>query len=291
MGIYLAQPITTKKVVNGQNQRLEFCAASMQGWRAQMEDAHISCLDFDGEGKHIFGVFDGHGGKVVAEFVEKYFIKQLVENQSYKNGQYVQALEETFLCMDQLITSPLGREELQNTNAGCTANVCLIVNNKLYCANSGDSRSVICVGGKAVELSEDHKPENQIEKQRIHKAGGEIYNGRVNGNLNLSRALGDMEYKRNLADENNKDPKSFLISAFPDVKEFEINTDANLIVLGCDGIWECKTNQQIVEYFNDKSQVLQNQVEQFLDSILAPCTQGNMVGLDNMSIIVVRIKH
>ena len=62
-----------------------------------------------------------------------------------------------------------------------------------YCANSGDSRSVLCRGnGKIASLSEDHKPECEIERNRIQNAGGSIVNGRVNGGLNLTRALGDL---------------------------------------------------------------------------------------------------
>jgi serine/threonine protein phosphatase PrpC len=47
-----------------------------------------------------------------------------------------------------------------------------------------------------VALSEDHKPDDPKESNRISAAGGYVVEGRVNGNLNLSRALGDMEYKR-----------------------------------------------------------------------------------------------
>lgn len=59
-------------------------------------------------------------------------------------------------------------------------------------ANSGDSRGVACVNGVTKEMSKDHKPEDKIEYDRIKKAGGEVSFGRVNGNLNLSRALGDL---------------------------------------------------------------------------------------------------
>lgn len=82
--------------------------------------------------------------------------------------------------------------------AGCTANVALLHNYKdLYVANAGDSRCVICENGTVYEMSEDHKPDLKSESDRVKKAGGYINEGRINGNLNLSRALGDLEYKKN----------------------------------------------------------------------------------------------
>jgi serine/threonine protein phosphatase PrpC len=80
---------------------------------------------------------------------------------------------------------------------GCTANVILIDNHrKLYVANAGDSRCVLARGGKAIPLSFDHKPENEEERKRIEHAGSTILEGRVDGNLNLSRSLGDLKYKQ-----------------------------------------------------------------------------------------------
>ena len=46
-------------------------------------------------------------------------------------------------------------------------------------------------------LSVDHKPDDEVEKMRINKAGGYVSEGRVNDNLNLTRAIGDLEYKKN----------------------------------------------------------------------------------------------
>lgn len=59
-------------------------------------------------------------------------------------------------------------------------------------ANAGDSRGVACINGSCKEMSKDHKPDDKIELDRIKKAGGEVSFGRVQGNLNLSRALGDL---------------------------------------------------------------------------------------------------
>jgi serine/threonine protein phosphatase PrpC len=71
----------------------------------------------------------------------------------------------------------------------------LITPNEIYCANAGDSRTVMCEHGKTVELSKDHKPDLPSERTRILKAGGEVVDGRVNGMLALSRAIGDFDYK------------------------------------------------------------------------------------------------
>ncbi|CAL5192337.1 unnamed protein product [Lathyrus oleraceus] len=81
--------------------------------------------------------------------------------------------------------------------SGSTACVAVIRNNQLLVGNAGDSRCVISRKGQAYNLSRDHKPDLEIEKERISKAGGFIHAGRVNGSLNLTRAIGDMEFKQN----------------------------------------------------------------------------------------------
>lgn len=73
----------------------------------------------------------------------------------------------------------------------------MICKNTVYVANAGDSRAYIYSGKKVVELSKDHKPDDELERKRIEGAGGFVLEGRVNGNLNLSRAIGDLEYKKN----------------------------------------------------------------------------------------------
>ena len=78
--------------------------------------------------------------------------------------------------------------------------VCIYVNHKVLtsftsifyvCMYVGDSRAVLSRAGSAIALSEDHKPLQDRELERIHKAGGFVTEqGRVNGNLNLSRSIG-----------------------------------------------------------------------------------------------------
>ena len=78
------------------------------------------------------------------------------------------------------------------SDSGCTAVVAVLKGRELYVANAGDSRCVLCRGGNAFDMSIDHKPEDPIELDRITIAGGRVtMDGRVNGGLNLSRAIGE----------------------------------------------------------------------------------------------------
>lgn len=67
----------------------------------------------------------------------------------------------------------------------------------LFANNVGDSRCVACIDGNAMALSVDHKPGDDRERKRIESAGGFVEFNRVNGNLALSRALGDFAFKNN----------------------------------------------------------------------------------------------
>lgn len=95
-------------------------------------------------------------------------------------------------------------------------------------------------------MSIDHKPEDEIELNRIIKAGGKVSSdGRVNGGLNLSRAIGDLGYKQN----KELGPKEQMITALPDVKTLTIDPATDeFIVLACDGIWNSMSSQEVVDF-------------------------------------------
>lgn len=69
------------------------------------------------------------------------------------------------------------------------------------------------------------------EKARISAAGGFVDFGRVNGNLALSRAIGDFEFKKSaeLA------PEQQIVTAFPDVVIHDVSDDDEFLVIACDG--------------------------------------------------------
>jgi serine/threonine protein phosphatase PrpC len=100
---------------------------------------------------------------------------------------------------------------------------------------SGDSRGVMSRNGVAIALSTDHKPRDSREFTRIEQAGGFVNAvGRINGNLNLSRSLGDLKYKQ----LKHLPVEAQVITAEPDVLEFSLTDADEFMVLGCDGIWD-----------------------------------------------------
>ena len=114
-------------------------------------------------------------------------------------------MEETFHQLDEMMQTDEGKEELATLHtsgenvsfAGCTATMVLITRTEVYCANAGDSRTVLAHRGHAKDLSVDHKPEDEVELARIENSGNYVSSGRINGKLALSRSLGDFEYKNN----------------------------------------------------------------------------------------------
>lgn len=99
-------------------------------------------------------------------------------------------------------------------------------------------------------MSFDHKPQDDPERERVEKAGGHVnLDGRVDGGLNLSRAIGDHSYKMNkdLSD------REQMITALPDVRKLTINpTEDEFMVLACDGIWNFMSSQEVVDFVKER---------------------------------------
>jgi len=64
---------------------------------------------------------------------------------------------------------------------------------------------------------------------------------RVNGNLNLSRAIGDLKYKGN----QHLAASEQIITAQPDVRSVELTPQDRFLLLACDGVWDVLNNQQV----------------------------------------------
>lgn len=313
----------------------------MQGWRYRNEDAHITSIN-KGPNKniHIFGVFDGHGGKEVSQFVKKHFTEEFLSNEYFLKNDIKSALEQTFLKMDELLKSENGKKELKNylklsrkedekqdkeeklknkykseemnnyilfakmldpknsdecdiaSITGCTACVLIVdeSQHKLYFANSGDSRAVLYKNGNVYQMTLDHKPDLFQEKNRIYSAQGWVAEGRVQANLNLSRSLGDLEYKQRVGLSEQKQ----MITAFPEINIEILDSTCNFVILGCDGIWDCLTNEAACEFVNqsiNKGFNLTQIVEEIMDNIITEnISNEEGIGSDNMTCIIVQFK-
>ncbi len=142
-------------------------------------------------------------------------------------------------------------------------------------------------------LSDDHKPDNPSEKARIQAAGGFVEENRVNGSLNLSRSLGDFEYKSvaNLPFDQQ------MVICDPEIRSVSRQQADEFLILACDGIWDCLTSEECVTQTREAlttraiNQPLTKITEEMFDRIVATdilSSQG--IGTDNMTCIIVQLK-
>ncbi|CAH1733074.1 probable protein phosphatase CG10417 [Aphis gossypii] len=320
MGTYLDNPVTEKVSEDMEDDTLVCGVSSMQGWRVRQEDAHFSLLDFD-KNMSLFGVFDGHGGAEVARLAVEQ-LPDMIKNQSFNVGDYENALKNAYLDFDAYLRSKTALSRMKvlaqpNDSAdagdgndendkheddinkmygfysGCTAVVALLVDKKkLYVANIGDSRCVVAVHGtKAIDMSKDHKPRNEPELSRIRLAGARVtFDGRINRDLNLSRAFGDYMYKQNTMLPITEQ----VVIALPDVQARLLNAyDGDFIVLGCDGIWDSLSSQSTVDFISNYIQEPDIKLSSICENLLSKCfsAERRSKGVDNMTCIIVKLKY
>ncbi|KAJ6088324.1 Protein phosphatase 2C [Penicillium sp. IBT 16267x] len=296
MGQTLSEPVVEKTSAEGGDDCCIYGVSAMQGWRISMEDAHAVVLDLQAKYCNednkptppdqrlaFFGVYDGHGGDKVALFTGENLHKIVAKQEAFAKGDIEQAMKDGFLATDRaILEDPKYEEEV----SGCTASTSIISKNKIWVANAGDSRSVLGVKGRAKPLSFDHKPQNEGEKARISAAGGFVDFGRVNGNLALSRAIGDFEFKKSPE----LSPEQQIVTAYPDVTVHEVTPDDEFLVIACDGIWDCQSSQAVVEFVRRgiaAKQDLYRICENMMDNCLASNSETGGVGCDNMTMTVI----
>lgn len=295
MGQTLSEPVIDKESALGADDRLVWGNSSMQGWRVSMEDAHTTILDLQEDQTRaapsedrvsFFGVYDGHGGKGVALYSGKNLHKIVASQPTFKEKDYAQALRDGFLATDRAIR---GDRRYTHDSSGSTATVALVTSSRIIVANAGDSRTVLGVRGRAKPLSTDHKPGAGVECARIRAAGGNVGMGRVNGNLAVSRGIGDFEYKRNA----DLPLEQQMITSFPDVSEHHITADDEFLVLACDGIWDCASSQRVIEFVRRgiaAHQPLNKICENLMDTYISTGDNDfnpGSLGCDNMTMILV----
>ena len=269
-------------------ERIAVGIAYSQGMRDYMQDCLSFVFQFDMDPLvDFFGVFDGHdvfGEKVAQHLAENLgtFVLQRLLEHNYKDK--VSVIQKCYLEMDKRMSA---LEMLVDSNGeikgGSTA-VCLwIRENTIISANTGDSRAIMSINRKAVEITRDHKPYKKIETIRIKKAGGFVTGGRVNGILAVSRTFGDYMFKR----RKDLPPDKQMVTALPDVRIFEMDENLEFIILASDGVWDCLSNQEAVDFVWAK--IKQNHaLEDIANAMMKRCItpRKGPCGKDNVTVLI-----
>jgi len=243
-----------------------------QGVRWTMEDTYTVA-----NGGHFAAVFDGHGGSGVSamlrDHVHRLYSKALLQRhgeetqRSALNEMQVdddenevvnESTKRSVPSINSLVSSIRGalkrveRESMRHDHfeyQGSTAVVVLVHvgengERTLVSANVGDSRTILCRGRNAIDLTRDHKPSDEREKARIRSMGedvqwdpyGEIY--RVK-DLSLSRAIGDRFAKP-------------VVSSEAEIDCLPVNEDDDeFFLLASDGLWDVMTSQEVVDFVHE----------------------------------------
>ncbi|XP_050214073.1 probable protein phosphatase 2C 22 isoform X2 [Mercurialis annua] len=218
------------------------------GFRPSMEDVYICFDNFMsdyginniGDGPNAFyGVFDGHGGKHAADFACYHLPKFIVEDEDFPR-EIQRVVASAFLQTDNAFAEACSVNAA--LSSGSTALAALIMGRLLVVANAGDCRAVLCRRGKAIEMSRDHKPVCSKEKKRIEASGGHVFDGYLNGLLNVARAIGDWHM------EGMKSKDGGPLSAEPELMTTQLTEEDEFLIIGCDGIWDVFRSQNAVDF-------------------------------------------
>lgn len=253
MGQGLPKAVTSVVVKRHTGTLFRAAIAEMNGWRPNMEDAHLMLMR---ENWGFFGVFDGHGGDQCSAFVARRLEEELQKGMPEDDA----ALSSLALRLDA--------EFLDAQQPSGSTGTFVIVkppeeaggNYTLRVGNIGDSRVLLGhADGKMFEgsgtdggITTDHKPDHAVERARIERTGGNVQDvmgvARVNGDLAVSRAFGDAQHKKTGGPAQAEHP----VSAEPELTTLECGA-TDFLLLVCDGISEGTfPNREVVSLAAEK---------------------------------------
>ncbi|KAL5698676.1 protein-serine/threonine phosphatase [Ranunculus cassubicifolius] len=251
------------------------------GPKSYMEDEHI-CVDNLRE--HLgatadvpspgafYGVFDGHNGSDAAKFTRKNLLKFIIGDNCFSSN-LEKAIKSAFVKTDHAFADT----PTLDSSSGTTVLTALIFGRNMLVANAGDCRAVLGRRGRAIELSKDHKPNCSSERSRIERLGGIIYDGYLNGQLSVARALGDWHIK---GSKGSRSP----LSAEPEIKETILTEEDEYLIIACDGLWDVMSSQCAVTIVR-KELMSHNDPQRCSKELLKEALKRNTC--DNLTAVVV----
>ena len=201
------------------------------------------------------------------------FVTSVIDEKSFdKISKYIDDANDSDSAEDYL----KNRSKLERSGSTCI--VVMVTPSHIICANTGDSRAILQRNGKVLPLSFDHKPNNIPELQRINNAGGFVKNRRVDGDLAVSRALGDFSYKKQDKLSTNKQK----VIPEPEFVIYPRNFEQDeFMVLACDGVWDVATNQECSKFVQDYMDEGRNDLDAICEDALDTCLEKD--SRDNMT--------
>ena len=284
------------------------------GDRSNQEDKFVVCDDlrvFEDIIIPYFAIYDGHGGPSCSEFIKKnlhneihYYLKELVNEKSQNFlSDLVNALQKIIILVD---INYFDSELNFSAHHGSTCVFVFFIGTYVLCCNLGDSVGILLrKNDKRVYLSRDFNPKREIERQRIELKNGYITtDGRLLGNISVSRAFGDWKFKDKLKQsllKNNKEFGEYLITNRAEFRLIELNPGIdNYIMLASDGIFLHGTHDSLCHSLDShlKNGVVENgivNIPKALDNFrldlikLINSDDKNKGESDNMTMIVIKL--
>ncbi|XP_026082916.1 integrin-linked kinase-associated serine/threonine phosphatase 2C-like isoform X4 [Carassius auratus] len=231
--------------------------SARRGEREEMQDAHVllpelTATNLPSQVSRLayFAVFDGHGGARASQFAAENLHQTLLSKFPKGDVENLEKLVrkcllDTFRQTDEDFLKKASSQK-PAWKDGSTATCMLVVDDVLYVANLGDSRAVLCRleqaedSGKrkcvTLALSKEHNPTIYEERMRIQRAGGSVRDGRVLGVLEVSRSIGDGQYKR-----------CGVIST-PDLRRCQLSRHDKFVLLACDGLFKVFSADEALQF-------------------------------------------
>ncbi|XP_049520275.1 LOW QUALITY PROTEIN: uncharacterized protein LOC119446654 [Dermacentor silvarum] len=237
--LWREQPELAQELPHTPAASLPVSAHGVRNNRRKMEDRHLALPDLNFalglQGLpqcSYYAVFDGHAGVEAADYATAHLHRNIAAQPDFVTDP-VNAVREGFLLTDRNF---LQRSSKEGLKSGCTAVCCLVREQRqLVVGWLGDSQAILVRKGVPMSLVNPHKPEREDERKRIEELGGMVLLmgiWRVNGTLGVSRAIGDAEHKPYVTSE-------------PDVISMDLDGTEDFLVLGCDGLWDQLSPQEV----------------------------------------------
>ena len=233
------------------------------------QDNYFIIKNINNESNNYFiGVCDGHGkyGEEVSSFIslnlpenlKKNILNSEIDINKSPIESITKIITKTFI---ETNSSLINNSNIDISSSGCTCSSILLTQNNLISINLGDSR---CILGRfnpknnswsCLNLTRDHKPTEEDEKERIIKKGGNISKGKdefgnSSGIMRIWKADGNigLALTRSFGDEI---MSKVGVSCEPEIKQFFLGKDDKFIIIGTDGLWEYIYSEECVNMVKD----------------------------------------